>query len=162
MNIDKLSISFFRDFEKEYFITSKAAYLDYSPWDFKREVGTYQIAMFHRKDPMCIIKLKNTDLWLYEINNKFKFTKLKCIKNGFDHEPPIILWIEYLKEPTFLLYKIVGFGIPKKYFLKYIEKDGYIYMKWDEDILKCTIFSYDHKVDWDEYHADLVGSKKKF
>ena len=61
-----------------------------------------------------------------------------------------------------MLYKTVGFGIPKKYFLKYAEKDGDIYMKWVKDIKDATVFIYRHKVKWDEYQADLDSKDKKF
>ena len=161
MNIDDLAIEFYKDFEKEYINTSKVAYLDYHPW-IKHEYKHKFLPKveFRRKDPVCIIKLKHTNLWLYENDNKFIFKELQC--GNFDHIHPLIFWIEHLKERTFLLYKTVHFGITDKYYLKYIEKNGFIYMKWESNISNATVFSHDERVRWREYHADLVSSQKKF
>jgi len=172
MDISKLGVVFYRDFEKEYFEAPKNAYLNYEPWDIKQKVGTFPKVHFNRKDPTCMMVYKNgpeklnptegKELWLYEKNNKFVFQELECIKNGFDTKPPLIFWVEYLKEPTFILYKTVGFGITQKFFLVYKETNGYIYMGWTQDIKQATPFSYSTDVDWNEYHVDLVASDKKF
>ena len=166
MDISKLAIVFYRDFEREYFDVSKNSYLDYSPWDLKQRYGVFPEVNFSKKDPTCMIVQKNSpegkELWLYEKNNKFVFQELECIKDGFDTKPPLILWTEYLKEPTFLLYKTEKFGITTKDFLVYKEFNGYIYMGWTQDIKQATPFSYNTNVDWSEYHSDLVSWQKKF
>ncbi len=162
MNIDRLSVEFYRGFEKEFFRPPKNSYLNYKPWDLKQRFGTYPKAMFQKKDPTCFIRLKNTDLWLYEKDNEFKFMKIHMKEDGFDLEQPLLFWVDYLKEPTFLLYKIVGFGIPRNYFLKYNERDGKIVMNWVTDMKNCTVFSQNDNVKWWEYNSDLVGYRKRF
>jgi hypothetical protein len=102
------------------------------------------------------------ELWLYEDNNKFVFKKLEYLKNGFSYRQPLLLYTEYLKEPTFILYKNIGFGITKKLFLIYQEKNNFIYLGWTDDIKKATVFSYSSKINWSEYHNNLVSYKKKF
>ena len=162
MNADKLKIEFVRDYEKEYFIAPKTNYLNYYPWDTQYEEGVYPRVMFSKKEPMCIIKQKNKDLWLYNNINKFYFGKLKCIKNGFDILPPQLFWIEYIKDNTFILYKTVKFGITDKYYLVYRETGDKIYMNWTTNIRDATIFSTQNDVRWNEYHSDLVGTEKRF
>lgn len=169
MDISKLSIEFYRDFEKEFFDVPQNAYLNYEPWNFKQKFGTFPEVNFSKKDPTVLIMHKDSkekgmdkELWLHEDNNKFTFRKLEQIKNGFDTQPPLILWVEYLKEPTFLLYKIEGIGITKKKYLSYAEVNGYIYMKWNDNMNDASIFSYGTNVDWSEYHTDLVSTQKRF
>jgi hypothetical protein len=165
MDNKKLAIIFYRDFEREYFDVSENAYLDYSPWNRYQKYGAFPKVNFSKKDPICMISHKNSEhgkeLWLYEKKNKFVFQELECIKNGFDHRPPLQLWTEYLKEPSFILYKIVGFGITKKYYLIYLEKKDYIYLGWTQDVKSATIFLYDTNVEWGEYHSDLVVDQKR-
>ncbi len=166
MDIQKLAITFYRDFEREYFDVPKNSYLNYSPWDLKQKYGVFPSVNFSKKDPTAMIVHKNSkegrELWLYEKDGNFKFQELECKKNGFDHNPPLLLYTEYIKEPTFMLYKSVGFGVTTKYFLVYAEKDNHIYLGWTKDIKKATVFSYSTGVDWSEYHSDLVSYQKKF
>jgi len=168
MDIKKLSIDFYRDFEKEYFEAPKNAYLDYEPWDLKQQFGTFPKVNFAKKDPIVMIVHKGSkdgkELWLHEDNGRFVFRELECIKKGYDTQPPLMLWVEYTKEPTFILYKTHGYGRTKKEksFFAYREENGYIYMKWVDKIMDATVFSYSTGVDWSEHQPNLVAYKKRF
>jgi hypothetical protein len=176
MDIGKLGIVFYRDFEVEYFDTPKNAYISFAPFDLKQKYGTYPKTSFRKKDPMTFIVHKDSvdknlkrikegiELFLHEDKetSNFVFRKVRCKINGFDHKQPLLLWVEYLREPTFILYKIKGFGTTKKSYFVYKEFDDRIFMQWTDKIRNATVFSHDTNVDWREYHADLVATQKKF
>ena len=142
MDIHDLAIEFNRGYKKEYFKIPQNVSAGYSAWDRNQERGAYPPVKFHKKDPITLIRLRDTDLWLYERDNKFMFQPVQWIKYGFATEQPLALWIEYPKERHFILYKTEGFGITKKFFLVYAEHDGDVYLKWTRDISRATLFRH--------------------
>ena len=141
MNINTLSIILVRDIYKEQFILSPGAYHPFSP--AKHNLNDIYLQINHRrKDHLCYIKYKNKDLWLYEKNGKPVFLPLHCKKYGYDYDYPTVYWIEYIKEPTFIMYKPKGYNNPELYYLQYKEDNDKIIVSWEKDIKKATIFSF--------------------
>ena len=162
MDSSKLLITFQKHYEKEYFDIPKNAFFNFQPFDLEQKKGYYLKTMFSRKDQVCFIRLKKKNLWLHEKeNNKFIFSKISCIKDGFDKQHPLQLWIEYTREPSFVLFKWYDSWKQKAY-IRYKEKNGKVHIEWTTKLINATPFSYNQYVDWNEYQPDLVSFKKIF
>jgi len=154
MDIDKVSIILVRDIYKEQFLLSPNAYHPFSP--AKHNLNDIYLKISNRrKDHMCYIKYKNKDMWLYEKNGKPKFLPLHCKKNGYDHHYPTVYWLEYLKEPTFVIYKPKGFNNPGIYYVKYKEDNEKIIIKWVKNINNSTIFSFNP-----EHNEEIINDNR--
>lgn len=152
MDVNNLSILFIRDYRPEYFNVSSTAYLNYHPF-VELNKPIYKTIHLAKKDALCYIKMKNTEQFVYEKGGKFSFRYLQRDKTGFqDYEPPQPFYLDYLEEPTFILYNHVGVGIQAFNYLIYGERDGKIYMKWTRDSNNATVFKYDdyETNDWTE------------
>lgn len=101
VNIDDTKLLLLRDFKKEEYNTNPSIYLNHAP---VMQDGLHYLPIdIRKKDNMCYIKLNDRDLWLYYINGKTYFLPLECDKVFYYHIPTVC-WIEYLREPTFVIY----------------------------------------------------------
>lgn len=162
ININNLSITLMRDYKKEFFNIPQSCYLNFSPIA-EPNVYTYKTILLNKKDPLCYIKHKTKDLWVYEendgklvfkqihVNNRSLCTDVtnKC---STMMEQPKVFWIEYVEEPVFVLYKTFGPGVEKVAYLEYVEINNSIYMHWVYDFTYATKFSFtEFNLDWSVY-----------
>lgn len=139
MEIDFSSIKLLRDYKLEPNILSPSTYYNFSPV-LKPGYHYREINLF-RKDPVCYIKHKTQDLWIYMIKGKLYFTRLIRNVNGFTcYKHPQVFFIEYLDHPRFMLY--IQPHNTKTLFLVYKETSNSIYLGLTEDPLQATIFKY--------------------
>lgn len=143
MNNNNLPIKFIKNMYKETAVYPKTMYLEWAPFADDMEGPRDVETEFHKKDPLTYIKHKDKDLWLYDIEGKLKWAPLHCDKKGFTFKQPQPFWVEYLKEPTFFLYKIIGFGKTKKKYLSYKETDKGFQLVWKDYIYDARIFSFE-------------------
>lgn len=156
VHIPDLKIEFLKDFNKEYneiFINKT-----YSFAPLLNTNGVYPKVEFERKDPFGYIKLKNSNLWLHDENNRLFFDYIR--EGDFTYRQPLVLWFQYVRERECILFKYLGYNvestIKKKYdkltniaYLNYKEINGKTYVKWVDNINDATKFSYD-KIKWNE------------
>jgi len=167
MDVNKLSVLFLRDYRREHFDVPVNAYLNYTPINVINKEGLYPVTEFARYDAVTLIKHKYKELWVYEdVKGNLFMAPLKCNENGFAELVPVQFYVEYLDEPSFVLYKQPKFGSGLKFrFLKYVEgpipsmnmgingkrtgDDNAIIMSWVDDVKKATPFFHD-KIEWNE------------
>ena len=143
MNINKLPFELLSSFNYEDIIT----YNNYSPYSTINNNSDYKKVEFEKNNDKCYVKLKNKDLWLYLENNELMFNVISIKQNEFFITPPLLIWIHYMKKPTFILY------IPSNTKTKYnmfflIVIKGKIYLT--QEFNKATIFYYD-KIEWSHF-----------
>lgn len=157
MDVDNLSIEFVKSLEREDDSLPRTVYLNYAPFGPNNPNDQsypnrpeYVKAEFRKRDTVAYIKHKTKNLWLYERGGRPIFMPLHCKKYGFYYELPVLCWIEYLREPTFIVYKPVGYGLDRSKYLVYNEEGGKIKLKWVDDLLRATIFNF-NPIRRDEY-----------
>jgi|AntRauTorckE6833_2_1112554.scaffolds.fasta_scaffold05893_1 hypothetical protein len=161
MDIDKTPLIFVRDLKKEYFEIPNTVYFPFSPVQKSNKGGKYLEINFRKKDSICYIKHKTKNLWLYYKNGKAIFKPLHCKKTGFYYEQPTVCWIQYLKEPTFMIYKPIGYGKKEVHYLVYNETDKTFNIRWSKFINEGTVFSF-NKVIWSTYLSETVDTPITF
>ncbi len=160
MDVNKVSVVFLRDYKREHFDVPVNAYLDYTPINVINKEGVYPVTEFSRYDAVTLIKHKYKELWAYEDRKgNLIMVPLSCNGDGFAPFTPVQFYVEYLDEPSFVLYKQPKFGSGLKFkFLKYEErpplvtsnnKGNIIVMSWVDDVKKATPFFHD-KIEWSE------------
>lgn len=154
-NIDSLEIEFVKDINKEYFSLSETNYTSFSPVEENLDKGRYLKLEPLRKDNKCYIKIKNKNLWLFKKNNTLSFKPLYLEDGDFYCEQPLVIWIEYLREPTFVAYISTGYGEPIIEYLNYEYSNNLLKISIVKDIFRATTFYCDH-FNW---HSFLAKSK---
>lgn len=163
INIETLPIILIKDIKREYFTIPKTKPLNYAPIiDIDRY--HYPIVSLIKKDPVCYIKHKTQDLWLYQnINGDLEFTYLQRNHDGFEaFIQPLFFFINYLEVPTFIMYRPVRFN--SNYFMYLvcdINIDNKINLYWTDKIQYATRFTYDI-IKWKEYLYENIPAKILF
>lgn len=140
---------------------------------------------FKNGDFGTYIKLKDhnlgRNLWLYDTKDHHLYFTENNIPIGTLRRPevwrlpnrlglpskqvsrqPALFYILYSgglsREPTFVLYKHVGFGNQELLYLVYTERNGIPYAKWTQDPFEATIFKYD-PIKWSDYITQNLSAK---
>ena len=105
---------------------------------------------FNKKDAVGYIKIKNADIWLHENIHGYYFDKIRC--GLFEKRQPDVVWIDYLTEGHFIVFKPSIFGYKNKIYLNYSEKNERIRITWSNNMNDATIFSFNYynEKDWTE------------
>ena len=150
MDIDKIKIEFKKHYKKESLDISPSVYYNFYPVvaPYKK---IYKNVEFTRKDALGYIKLRGWDYFLYD--NEFQ--KVHCDEKGFTHKQPQLVWIQYLREPTFVVYKTIGYANVIMEFLVYKEIDDTIKINWSQNINDATVFHFEYVL-WSQ---KLVNNK---
>lgn len=167
INIIDAEFELFRDYNKEYlrFVTNK--YSSVGLFDKSLENGRYPPVIYRHKDNLGYIKIKNKnkskDLWLYDLNGRPAFRELFCSNGDFVVHQPVVCWIEYLRDNTFIIFRPLGnLATSERRYLKYIidnannSKPLENRLKWMKDAEDASVFSFD-KIMWQEYHSENVN-----
>lgn len=149
-HINDIKIQFLKDYKKEYneVLTSKS--YQYAP--LLNTSGIYQVVEFNYKDSNGYIKLKDKDMWLYEIDDNLFFDQIK--QGLYSVKQPLPIWFQYPREREFIVYKLLGYSVEavvkKEYdyqyniaYLHYKEINGKIFMKWTKNVNDATKFHFD-------------------
>lgn len=157
INIEDADIDLIVDVHKEYFKIVPTVYTPFAPVPFRNDLATGRYLKIdpRKKDNKCYVKIKEKNLWLYKNDDKIELKPLHCIKNGFDYAHPIKVWIEYLREPTFMLYLPTGYGEPVIRYIRYEKFNNKLKLYIVKDVFYATTFSYDHT----KWHSNLALSK---
>ena len=147
--IKNLDIIFVKSYKKTKNYFPDNQYLQMAPFIESKYLSNYLPTQFYRKDTMTYIKHRYSNKWLYEnTNNTLIFSYLQRNYNGFtNYKQPLVLFTDYLEEPTFILYTQKYYGNPYKLYLIYFEyvinNHKHIILSWSENPHDATIFIYD-------------------
>jgi hypothetical protein len=155
VKIEYAMIELVKDIHKEYLKLPATIYTPYKPINNYLDKGRYLLIEPRRKDHVGYVKVKGKDLWLYMINGKLKFRNKFYDTKGFDYKQPLLVWLEYNREPTFLLYISTGYGEHVIKYLKYEYKNNILKMSIVNDVFDATTFSYQNY----NWHSFLAKSK---
>ncbi len=181
MNIDNLSIAFYKSTNKErsndtlifpFYSSSHGSaaqtptkvasgpFDTCDPFKYNCTTSNYVPTNFNQVDFGTFINLKNKDLWLYDTIDHHLYFTTNSIPLGTLRRPeqvsrqPALFYVLYSgplsRDPTFVLYKHVGFGNQELLYLVYAEKNGQPYAKWTQDPFEATIFRY-NPIKWSDY-----------
>lgn len=161
--IRNLNVEFVKDFKKEENEVMLNKFYPYYPlkyqecYKFKNTnipCGIYPKTEFNRRDPMTYMKLKggSHDRWLFNDNGDMVFKIIK--RCDFYCEQPMVLFLDYLSDNSFIILQYQGFGKPGVKYMNYrevIQDDGRkkIEISWVNSRNSSTIFVFD-KVKWRE------------
>jgi hypothetical protein len=156
--VDDLRIEFLKDFRKEYNQIQINKSYNFGP--LLNTSDTYQPTEFSRKDPVTYIRIKGTDLWLYEKNQQLYFDKIEP-DLFYKYRQPYVIWIEYLGKNVFILYKLLGYGLnnimghiydrnSNVVYMNYMQQDDKINITWVDDFRFATRFVYD-TLTWNDF-----------
>lgn len=157
IHIPSAQVEFLKNFTKEYNEIFINKTYSFSP--LLNTNGVYPKVEFPRKDHFGYMKLKDSELWLHDENNRLFFDYIR--KGDFTKRQPLPLWFEYVRERECIAFKFLGHNvestIKKKYdkfmnmaYLNYKEINGKIFLKWVENRNDATKFVYD-KIKWNEF-----------
>lgn len=139
-NLDNISIDFVKNYRTEQINMPTNELYNYSIFDQAYLQGKYLQADFNRKDQICYIRIKNSNLWLYKTSsNKTIPLYLHKHKNYFDVDQPLVCWIKYDDYPIFAIYVYLTDQLFPSY-LVYDETN--ITFNWTYDIGKSTMFQF--------------------
>ena len=156
LNINNISITLMRDFEKEYFNLPNNTYLNYSPVT-NIDDYTYKTISLNKKDTLCYIKHKTKELWIYEEDNKLIFKPLQKSNLYTLYKQPTVFFIEYVVEPVFFIYKPLGIGNPNILYLNY--NDNSVLLKWVNTYENATKFMFSElNLEWPEFITQNFSS----
>jgi hypothetical protein len=159
INIEDTNIDLVRDVHKEYVKLPISKYLDHAPITYGPKIeddgGKYLHISLRKKDNLCYIKVKGLDLWLYNIKGKPIFLPLHIKNDQFTFNQPVVCWIEYLREPTFIIYRSLGYGVGKSEYLIHKKVGKKMILSWTPILVDATIFFYD-KIRWKAHLSESV------
>lgn len=162
--VKDLAIEFVKDFKTDN-KHQVNVFNDYGP--LLDTSDNYLPTEFSRRDPVTYIKIKGEDLWLYEKDQQLYFDRIES-DLFYKYRQPYVLWLNYLGENTFILYKQLGYGLnnvmghiynrnSNVIYVNYTQHNGRISMRWTTDIRFATRFVYDF-ITWDQF--DWYGIRR--
>ena len=166
MELNNLNIRLIRDPKPERFVIPANVSFKFKPFldNVRWEYRTIDLV---KQDPMCYVKHKKHDLWLYEVNGKPKLLPPQRTETGFTtYKQPLVLFIDYLDKPSFVMYDKGRFGqTPKmRRYLRYGEEDGKIFMDWTNNPSSASLFFYSdyNRTDWDDLINQNIPARISF
>jgi hypothetical protein len=163
LDINQVSIVLMRDYEKEFFDLPKNMYSDYAPV-IELNTHRYKSILLEKKDPICYIKHKNKDLWVYEDKNKggFIFKPLQKDTVSFGkYIPPTVFYLEYIGEPIFFLYIPIAMGYTQPRYISY--NDDSVLFSYTTSASNATKFIFTEiDLDWSNYITQNLYAKNYY
>ncbi len=163
ISIESLPILLLKDYRQEYFTLPKSQGSNFAPV-INIDTYSFPAVSLIKKDPLCYIKHKTKDLWLYENKDgSLEFKHLQRDYEGFaTFKQPTFFFIDYLEEPTFILYRPVKYGV--NYFLFLVCDLGpgnNMDLYWADKAQYATRFFY-NIIEWREYLTENIAAKVFF